>query len=134
MKGKEIVIDGTNAVMGRLASYSAKQLLRGENIIIVNSEKVIITGNKKNILEDFYDNRRRSGSTIKGPKTSILAERILKRTIRGMLPDHREGRGKEALQRVKCYKGVPKEYENVKKILAGKEKGNKYIYLGDFAR
>ena len=134
MKAKEIVIDGTNAIMGRLASYAAKQSLKGERIAIVNAEKVIITGNKKNILENFYAKRRMSGSTIKGPKTSILAEKILKRTIRGMLPDHREGRGKEALGRIRCYKGIPKEYQDSKKILAGKEKGNKYIYLGDFAK
>ena len=51
------IIDGTNAILGRLASYTAKELLKGEEIIIVNCEKIIITGNKKNIEENF----KRSG-------------------------------------------------------------------------
>ena len=29
------IIDGTNAVLGRLASYAAKQALLGEEIVIV---------------------------------------------------------------------------------------------------
>ena len=41
------IIDGENAVMGRLASYVAKQALQGEEISIVNCNKVLITGNKK---------------------------------------------------------------------------------------
>ena len=56
------VIDGTNAVLGRLASYAAKQALLGEEIVIVNCEKVIITGNRQNILEDFRDKRTKIGS------------------------------------------------------------------------
>ena len=44
----QIVIDATNATMGRLASYVAKQALLGKQIAIVNSEKAIITGNKLN--------------------------------------------------------------------------------------
>lgn len=131
---QEKVIDGENAIMGRLASYAAKQALKGEDIAIINSEKVIITGNKQDILENFYRKKRMQGTTIKGPKHSIFSYKILKRTIRGMLPDHRSGRGKEALKRIKCYSGVPKEYKDVKKIIAGKEKGLKYIYLKDFAK
>ncbi|MEK6884603.1 MAG: 50S ribosomal protein L13 [Nanoarchaeota archaeon] len=131
---KEIIIDGNNAIMGRLASYAAKQVLRGENVIIVNAEKTVITGDRQNTIENFYAKRRRRGSTIQGPKHSFLAEKILKRAIRGMLPDHRSGRGKEALDRIRCYKGIPKEYQESKKILAGKEKIGKYIYLEEFAK
>ena len=47
------IIDGKNAVLGRLASYAAKEALKGENIIILNCEKVIVTGNRKNIRERF---------------------------------------------------------------------------------
>ncbi|PIN91024.1 50S ribosomal protein L13 [Candidatus Pacearchaeota archaeon CG10_big_fil_rev_8_21_14_0_10_32_14] len=123
------VIDGTNAIMGRLASYTAKQLLKGEEIAIVNVEKVIITGNKANIEKEFQETKEKVGSTQKGPKVSRSPERIVKRCIRGMLPNHREGRGKAALSRVKCYKGVPKQFEKEKMIKAGKEKGDKYIYV-----
>ena len=47
------VIDGENATLGRLASYVAKQALKGENIAILNCDKIIITGNKANIQEKY---------------------------------------------------------------------------------
>ena len=53
------LIDGTNATMGRLASYVAKQALKGEEIAIMNCEKVIITGSKKNIGVEFYESRQK---------------------------------------------------------------------------
>ena len=127
-KEREILIDAENATLGRLASYVAKQALLGKRIVIVNSEKAIITGNRKSIIEDYMQKRRRHGTSQKGPIFQTSAERILKRTIRGMLP-HREGRGREALKRIKCYKGIPSEYVNVKKISSGKEKTGKKIEL-----
>ena len=120
------VIDGRDAVLGRLASYVAKESLKGEEIAVLNCEKIIITGNKKNIKENFESKRKRVGSTQKGPKVSRLNEKIVKRAIRGMLPDYREGRGKIALKRIKCYVGEPIEFKDSKKIIF-EEKGNKKI-------
>lgn len=128
------IIDGKNAVLGRLASYVAKEALKGEEIVILNCEQVIITGNKKNIKENFEAKRRRVGSSQKGPKYSKTAEKIVKRTIRGMLPDHRKGRGREAFRRVKCYIGIPKEFKDSKKIIAGKEKKSKYSQIKEFVK
>ena len=51
------VINGEDATLGRLASYVAKELLKGNQIIIVNCDEVIITGNKKNIKEHFRQKR-----------------------------------------------------------------------------
>ena len=115
------IIDGKGAVLGRLASFVAKEVLKGEEIVIINCDYVIITGNKKRIKEDFEEKRSKVGSGQKGPKVSRLSERIVKRAVRGMLPNHRKGRGKEALRKIKCYAGVPKEYEKSKKILAGRK-------------
>lgn len=128
------IIDGKNAVLGRLASYSAKEALKGEEIIILNCEQVIITGNKKNIRENFENKRKKVGSAQKGPKVSRATEKIVKRTIRGMLPEHRKGRGKEAYKRIKCYVGIPKEFEDKKKITAGKEKISKFIQIKDLGK
>ncbi len=128
------IIDGKNAVLGRLASYAAKESLRGEEIAILNCEEVIITGNKKTTQDDFLRRRSRVGSAQKGPKLSKTSERIVKRAIRGMLPNFREGRGKEAFKRIKCYVGVPKEFEDKKKIVAGKEKKGKYARVKEFAK
>ena len=45
------IIDGKNAILGRMASYVAKEALKGEEVVVVNCEEVIITGNKKDIKE-----------------------------------------------------------------------------------
>jgi len=124
------IIDGKGAVMGRLASYVAKQSLKGEEIVILNCAEVIITGNKKDIREKFEQKRRRVGSGQKGPKHSKNSEKVVKRAIRGMLPNHRRGRGKEALRRITCYAGIPKEFESQKKIVGGKKIKGKFIKVG----
>ncbi|GIU68480.1 MAG: 50S ribosomal protein L13 [Candidatus Pacearchaeota archaeon] len=125
------IIDGTNAILGRLASYAAKEALKGEEVVIVNCDKVIVLGNKKNIIKEFQEKRKKVGSSQKGPKYSKKTEMIVKRTIRGMLPNFRFGRGKEAFKRIKCYSGLPEEFKDKKKIVAGKEKKTKFVYLSE---
>jgi len=109
------IIDGSNMVLGRLASYVAKESLKGEEIAIVNCSEVIITGNIKNIKEEFKEKRSRFGSSQKGPKHSRKGEKIVKRAIRGMLP-YKQERGRSAYQRVLCYIGVPDGLKEAKKI------------------
>ncbi|MBR9701481.1 50S ribosomal protein L13 [Candidatus Pacearchaeota archaeon] len=128
------IIDGKNAVLGRLASYVAKEALKGEEIVVLNCDQVIITGNKKDIKGKFEARRSRIGSSQKGPKHRRPSQMIVKRTIRGMLPDHRTGRGREAFKKIKCYGGVPKEFEESKKIIAGKEKTSKFIRVKDITK
>lgn len=128
------IIDGKNAILGRLASYAAKEALKGEEIIILNCEEIIITGNKKNIEENFKIKRGRVGSSQKGPKHAKTSEKIVKRTIRGMLPDHRKGRGKIVYKKIKCYVGVPKEFQESKKIVGGKEKRIKFSQVKEFVK
>lgn len=128
------IIDGKNAILGRLASYTAKEALKGEEIVIVNSEQIIITGNKKNIKENFEEKRGRVGSGQKGPKISRVSEKIVKRVIRGMLPNYRTGRGREAFKKIKCYVGIPKKFEGMKMIKAGKEKTSKFIRIGEILK
>ena len=128
-----IVIDGKNAVLGRLASYVAKEALKGEEFRIVNCEQIIITGNRKDIQQDFKERKGRVGSTQKGPKYSITTEKIVKHAIRGMLPNYREGRGREALKRIRCYKGVPGEFEKSKKIELKHGKKIKFVQIGEMA-
>jgi large subunit ribosomal protein L13 len=110
------VIDGKNAILGRLGAYVAREALKGEEIAIVNCEQIVITGNKKFIKENLESKRGRVGSTEKGPKVSRTSEKIVKRAIRGMLPNYRTGRGRDAFKRIKCYVGIPKEFESEKKI------------------
>ena len=128
------IIDGKNAVLGRLASYAAKEALKGEDIVILNCEHVIITGNKRDIRETFERKRRRVGSGQKGPKHSRTADKIVKRTIRGMLPNHRKGRGKIAFKKINCFIGVPNEFEERKKISGKREKKTKFISVRDISK
>jgi len=128
------VINGKDATLGRLASYVAKEALKGEEIVVINCDKIVISGNKKDIQQKFESRRKRVGSGQKGPKYSLLAERIVKRAIRGMIPNHRKGRGKIAYQKIKCYVGIPEEFKEVKSIQSKGEKKLKYSYIGDFSK
>jgi len=123
------VIDGTNAILGRLASYIAKEALKGEEIVIVNCDQIIITGNKKSIEKDFQEKRGRVGSSQKGPIHSKSKDKIVKRVIRGMLPEHRFGRGRQAFKRIKCYVGVPKEFEEANKITSKNKNKSKFVKI-----
>jgi large subunit ribosomal protein L13 len=125
------VIEGKGAILGRIASYSAKEALKGEEIAIVNCEQIIITGNKENIQREFDEKTKKVGHGQTGPKFSRDNEKFVKRIIRGMLPNHREGRGREALKRIKCYKGVPKEFEKEKRISMINNKKLKFIEVSE---
>lgn len=128
---EQIIINAENAVLGRLASYTAKQALFGKEVIIVNSNLVIVQGRKGGILDGFRKKRARGGSGLKGPLYPSQPEKILKRTIRDMLP-YKQARGREALKRVRCYNSIPKELEDKKMIKSGK--GRKGISLEYISR
>lgn len=110
------IIDGENAVLGRLASYAVKESIKGEEIVIINCNKVIVTGNQKTTQKKFREKKGKVGHSQKGPRHSVLSYKIVKRTIRGMVPEHRWGRGKEIYNRIKCYNEIPKEFEKAEKI------------------
>ncbi len=50
-----------------------------------------------------------------------------------MLPDHRKGRGKIAYKKIKCYVGIPKEFQDAKKINLKKENRNKFIQIKEIS-
>jgi large subunit ribosomal protein L13 len=99
-----MIIDGTNAVLGRLASASAKKLLSGEDVKILNAEKVIITGNAHDIVEGYLT-LRKIGSPQHGPFTPRRPDMIVKRTIRGMMPKTLKGRN--AFKKLRVHNGNP---------------------------
>jgi len=113
----KIFIDSEGSSMGRVCSYAAKQALAGTEIVIVNSEKAIISGRKEQNIGDFK--LRRQLNTIKpkkGPFFSKSPEKIMKRCVRGMLPDYRVGRGRVAWKIIRCYVGIPEEFAKEKLI------------------
>lgn len=111
----KIFIDAEGAVRGRVASFAAKQALQGNEIFVLNSEKAVISGDPYMNIEDFKEHRRiNTNKPEKGPFFSKDSEKIMKRCIRGMLPDYRVGRGREAWKRIKCYIGIPEEFSKEK--------------------
>ena len=112
------VINAENCVAGRLASYVAGRLLRGEEIIIINAERAIVTGNPK-AIEAFFEAKIKRGDPYHGPFYPKQPERILRRIIRGMLPFHKP-RGRTAYRKLKVYRSVPGELRNEQaEIIAG---------------
>jgi len=53
----------------------------------------------------------------------------LKRAIRGMLPDYRLGRGRDAWKRIRCYNGIPEEYKDQKFVPLKTKTSLKHIEL-----
>jgi len=105
-------INAKGLILGRMASHVAKMLLNGEEVVIVNSEQTIITGSRENIFEQFETKRRRTHRR-KGPNYPKMPDRIVKRTVRGMIP-YQSSHGKEAYKRLRVYVGVPKDLASVK--------------------
>ncbi|NPE30945.1 50S ribosomal protein L13 [Methanococcoides sp. SA1] len=131
------VIDANGLIMGRLASNVAKMLLSGEEVSIVNAEQAVISGSKVTTFEE-YDIIRNMGTREFGPYFPRRPDRILKRTVRGMLP-YKRARGKDAMARLKVYVGIPYEYQDAEFVsVDGAEmtrlSSNKYVTIGDVSR
>ena len=106
------IIDANGATLGRLCTNTAKRLLNGEEIAIVNSEKAIISG-KKRMIKEKYKQKREVGTYRKGPFFPRMPDKIVKRTVRGMIP-YQTSHGRAAYKRLKCYIGIPKEFNGKK--------------------
>ncbi len=105
-----IVIDGTNVIFGRMATFVAKKALSGEEIRVINAEKIVLTGNPSVIVERYLQRRRakHTGNPELSPKWPRVPHMLIKRMIRGMLP-WKTARGKSAYKRIIVYSGNPKE-------------------------
>ena len=111
------VVDADGMVLGRLAAQVA-DVLRGKNkatftphwdtgdfVVVINAEKVAVTGNKEN--DKFYmtysgwkgGEKYRSVSQVR----SRQPEELIHRAVRGMIPKNRLGR--QLLTKLKVYKG-----------------------------
>jgi len=128
------IIDASGAILGRLSTNTAKRLLKGEEIAIVNSEKAIISG-KKSSIKNRYKKKREVGTYRKGPFYPKMPDQIVKRTIRGMIP-YQTPHGRTAFKRLKCYIGVPKEFEGKKfEIIKEAEKQPvEYVTIKELSR
>ena len=129
------VIDATDTILGRLASEVAKKALKGEEIVIVNAEKAVISGNKEFIFKKYLERRNR-GTPQHGPFFPSRPDMIVRRAVRGMLP-YKTQKGKEALKRVKVFISVPEEFKNIEAKKIGKQAKElkcEYIYVKELSK
>ncbi len=112
------VIDATDVVLGRLASQTA-QLLRGKHkaifaphvdtgdfVIIINADKVALTGSKRD-QKFAYRHSGYPGGLRAVSYTELLEknpERAVEKAVRGMLPKNTLGRAQ--LSKLKVYRGA----------------------------
>lgn len=98
-----IIIDAQDAVLGRLASYVATRLRGknkpfytphvdcGDNVVIINADKVALTGNKANAYDDrFFWHTGYPGGIKSKTKGEILdgdhPQRVVENAVKRMLP------------------------------------------------
>jgi large subunit ribosomal protein L13 len=116
-EGKWWIVDAEGAVLGRLASRVASHLRgkhnplftphvdTGDSVIVINAEKVVLTGNKLE-QKNYY---RHSGYI--GGLKSIAAKDLIEKkpedlirfAVKGMLPKNRLGR--KLFGKLKVYAG-----------------------------
>jgi large subunit ribosomal protein L13 len=106
VKRNWFVVDGTNQTVGRMCSRIAA-VLRGKNkasytphvdtgdyVIVINCEKVVLTGNK--LDQKMYDHFTGYPGGLKEEVPSSLLKRrpevVIERAVKGMLPKNRLGR------------------------------------------
>lgn len=120
---KWYVVDAEGLTLGRLASQVAS-VLRGKNkpiytpfidtgdyVIIVNADKIAVTGNK---LDDKLYRRHSeyTGGFKEIPLKEMLAkkpEAVLKHAVKGMLP--KNALGKDMLKKLFVYAGPDHKHE-----------------------
>jgi large subunit ribosomal protein L13Ae len=117
-QSKPIVIDARGHLLGRLAAIVAKTTLQGQRVVVVRCEGINISGNfYRNKLKylDFL-RKRMNTNPVRGPYHFRAPSKIFWRTVRGMLP-HKLNRGKEALERLKVFEGIPPPYDKQKRLV-----------------
>ena len=120
-----VVVDATDQVLGRLCAKVAK-IVRGEykpcysphvdcgdNVIIINADKIVLTG-KKMTDRIYYTYTGYPGGQREHTPASILAkkdgaDRLLRRVVKGMLPKNRLGA--KLLSNLYVYEGTEHKHE-----------------------
>jgi len=109
LSGEDTVyIDATDQIAGRLSSKVAKLLLTGKRVVIVNSEKALISGSRTSVVNQWKERLELSSrvNPLYGPIHPRRPDNILKRMVRGMVP-RKKPKGALAMKRLRVYIGVP---------------------------
>ena len=137
---RPIVVDATNHIAGRLASYVAKLLIQGNRVSVVNCEKIMMSGTRVNQIKEYREFLE-INSIINykhGPVHYRRPDTVIAKMIRQMLPFDRKPSGKESYQRLRTYIGSPKQIKSLEKIQFEKAKIKRtpanYTTLGEICR
>jgi large subunit ribosomal protein L13 len=137
---RPIVVDGTDHIAGRLSSYVAKLLIKGNRVSIVNCEKIMMSGTRVNQIKEYREFLE-INSVINpkhGPVHYRRPDTLIAKMIRQMLPFDRKPSGKESYQRLRTYIGSPKEIKSLEKVQFEKAKIKKtaanYTSIGELCR
>ena len=122
-KTSAAVVNAEGLILGRMCSKIAKRILNGEEIIIVNAEKIVISGKKKSKVAEAKEFLE-VGAPERGPFHSRRPDRIVRKTVRGMVP-WKQPKGKVAYKRLKVFMGIPKELKGMKMETVDQAKATK---------
>ncbi|MEN3048172.1 MAG: 50S ribosomal protein L13 [Candidatus Caldarchaeales archaeon] len=107
-----VVIDGSGHRFGRLASKVAKLLLEGKRVVVLNAEKIVVTGAKSAVMERYLallDRKWHSSIERVQIWNPRRPDRIFWYAVKRMLPK-KKASGEEAISRLRVYIGVPEEF------------------------
>ncbi len=107
-------VNAEGLIVGRMSSIVAKKLLNGERVVILNAEKAIYSGKKKSKIAEAKEFLE-VGAPMRGPFHYRRPDRMVKKTVRGMLP-FKQPKGKTAYKRLKVFMGVPQELKDQKMV------------------
>ncbi len=107
----ELIVDATNLILGRMATYVAKTALSGRRVVVLNAERAVISGTKARVVARAKTKLRTRtlASQEKAPTHPRRPDTYVRRVVRGMLP-WKKSRGKDALRRVRIFVGTPSEF------------------------
>lgn len=136
---RDVVVDGTNQIAGRLCSHVAKLLINGSRVSIVNSENIMLSGSRDLVIREYREFLEIASITNPkfGPFHPRRPDTMITKMVRGMLPKNKPS-GQTSLKRLRTYLGVPNELRSKKKIQFDDAKIRKpapyYVTLGELGR
>lgn len=112
---EQVIVDAKDHIAGRLCSYVAKILLKGNKVVVINAEKAMLSGDKYSIIREWHEYLEVGSiiNPIHGPFHARRPDRIITRMIRGMVP-RKKAKGVSAMKHLRVYIGMPKIYEESK--------------------
>ncbi len=136
MQEEKYVINGSNLVVGRVASAVAKMLLKGNSVVLLNSEMMVMSGHLRSAMDKYKRifELQDKANPEHSPYWSRRPDLFVKRIVRGMLP-YKAARGRTAYKRLRVYTGIPSEFKDAKpydiKLKKADEIYEKVFYVKD---